>query len=144
MMATCISLLSIISMFRILGVGDGKYNLSEKMGNDGQNLDIILFPYATLSITIVLISLLLLAIKLIGKNKPKKFSSETKRRTELDFPFDLDRKDRLAIENFKKAFQEREMVCNNSQSAKPIDKDLGDRVHQSDIRKVTKSNRIKR
>jgi len=143
-MATCMSLLSIISMFRVLGVGDGMYNFSEKIGDDTHNLDFILFPYATLGIAIVLILLILLANKLLGKSKPKKFSSEAKRRTELDFPFDLDRKDRPAIEDFGKTFQEKKTVCNNNQSPKQINRDLEDRVHQSDIRKVTKSNRIKR
>jgi len=101
-MATCMSLLCIISMFRILGVRDGTHNFSEKIGGDDHNLDIILFPYATLGITIILISLLLLARKLIGNNKPKKFLSENNRRMESAFPFDLDKGDRPAIESFRK------------------------------------------
>lgn len=141
-MATCMSLLSIISMFRVLGVGDGMYNFSEKIGDDSHNLDFILFPYAMLGITIVLILLILLANKLLGKSKPKKFSSEAKRRMESAFPLDLDRGDRSAIENLEKTFQERKMVFNN-QSPKPVDREVEDRVHQSDIRKVTKSNRIR-
>ena len=141
-MATCMSLLSVISMFRVLGIGDGTYNVSEKIGGDGHNLDIILLPYGALCIVIVLLALFLLARKLIG-NKPQKFSSETKRRMESAFPFDLDRGDRPAIESFRKTFQERKMVRNNKQSPKPVDRDVEDRVQQSDIRKVTKSNRIK-
>jgi hypothetical protein len=112
-MATCMSLLCIISMFRILGVRDGTHNFSEKTGDDGHNLDIILFSYATLAITIALISLLLLARKLMGNNKSKQFSSKDKRRMESAFPFDLDKGDRPAIESFRKASQKRKMVRNN-------------------------------
>ena len=51
--------------------------------------------------------------------------------------------DRSGEENFGKAFKERGMARDNSRSPKPLHRPLGERVHQSNIRKEIKSKRIK-
>jgi hypothetical protein len=141
--ATCVSLLSVISMFRFLGAGNGTYNVSEKTGGDGTNLDIILLAYAALGVAIVLLSLYLFAGKFLGNDKPNKSLRDAERRTESAFQSDMSKGDRPAEENFGKAFKERGMARDNSRRPKPIDRPMGERVHQSDIHKKTKSNKIK-
>ena len=65
--ATCVSLLSVISMFRFLTAGNETYNVSERIGGEGTNLDFILLGYAALGITIVLYSTLFLCWQASGK-----------------------------------------------------------------------------
>ena len=141
--ATCVSLLSVIGIFRFLGAGNGTYNVSERTGDKGSNLDAILLGFAALGFTIVLIALCLLASKFLGNDKPKKSLSDAERRTEPVFQLDLGNGDRPAEENLEKAFEEKGMARDNSRALKPIDRALGERVHQTDIRKETRSNRIK-
>ena len=142
-MATCVSLLSVTGMFRFLGVGNGSYSVSRETGGDSTNLDIILLLYAALGITIVLLLLYLLPGKLLGSDKPKKSLRDAERRTESAFQFDLGKGDRPAEDNLGKALKEMRMARDNSRGLKPIDRRPGEHVHQNDIRKETKSNRIK-
>jgi len=141
--ATCVSLLSVIGIFRFLGTGNETYNVSEKIGGDGTNLDFVLLPYAVLGIIIILLFVYLFADKLLGNDKPKKSLSDAERRTKSVFQSDLGKGDRPVEENFENASIVRRMARDNSRSPKPIDRPPGERAHQSDIRKETKSNRIK-
>jgi len=141
--ATCVSLLSVIGIFRFLGTGNETYNVSEKIGGDGTNFDFVLMPYAALGIIIILLFVYLFADKLLGNDKPKKSLSDAERRTESVFQSDLGKGDRPVEENFGDAFIVRGRACDNSRSQKPLHRPLGERVHQSNIRKEIKSKRIK-
>jgi hypothetical protein len=141
--ATCVSLLSVIGIFQFLGAGDRTYNVSERIGGEGMNLDAILLGYAALGITIILLALYLLASKLLGNDKSERSFRDAERKTEPTFQLDLGKGDRPAEENLGKAFKEKEMARDNSERLKPIDRPLGKRMHESDFHRETKSNRIK-
>ena len=69
--ATCVSLLSVMGMFRFLGAGVGPHSVSEEAGGQGTNLDFVLLPYAALGIAIVLLAHYLSGAKLLRNGKPK-------------------------------------------------------------------------
>ena len=50
-MATCVTLLSVISIFRCLGTGDKARNITEKTSGYGAFLDFILVGYGALGLT---------------------------------------------------------------------------------------------
>jgi hypothetical protein len=142
-LTTCVSLLSVIAMFRPLGTGEKSYNVSERVGSGGSILDAIYFVYAVFGYLFVFMAILLLVNKLLGKSKPNKSLINADRKMKATFQLDANKSSGIAKKNHEK-IQGRKTVCNNNQSPKPVDRDFEDRVHQSDIRKETKSNRIKR
>jgi len=141
--SACVALLSVIGMFRFLGARDETHNVSEKIGGDGTNLDMVLLPYAVLGIAIILLAIYLFASKLLGSDKPKKPLHNAERRAESAFQLDLGKGDRSAEEHLGKALKEMAMTQNKSRSPKLTNRLLRERVDQSDTSKETKSNRIK-
>ena len=74
--AMCASLLSVIGLFRFFGVGEVTYNVSENNGSQDTNLDIILIPYASLAIAILVMLFLLFLSKIFRKRKEKRYCRE--------------------------------------------------------------------
>ena len=142
-LATCVSLLSVMGMFHFLGAGVGPHSVSEKAGGEGTNLDFILLPYAALGIAIVLLSLYLYGAKLLGKGKPKDPLGHAEDRTESVFQPDPGKGDKPAEWKVGKAHGGSMMSQDNCPSPQPTDRLLGKRGHHSDVRKKTNSNRMK-
>ena len=141
--AMCVSLLSLIGMFRFLGAGNGTYNVSERTSDQDANLDTILLPYAALGITIILLALYLFAISLFRRDKSRKPLTDIERRPESVSHPNLGKSDKLPEVRAGEALKEIAMRQNNSRSLKLTNRLLGQRVRHSDVRKDRKSNRIK-
>ena len=140
--ATCVTLLSVISIFRCFEAGNKTSNVSSRISDDGAFLDFILLPYGALGITIILM-LCFFGGKFLRKNKTEKSFRGDERRTEPILPLDLCKSNRIAEENFTEAFEEIEADRDNRKALKPIDRLSEEHVHQSNNHKGTKSNRIK-
>ena len=141
--ATCVSMLSVMGMFHLLGAGVGPHSVSEKAGGQGKNLDFILLPYAALGIAIVLLSLYLYGTKLSRNGKPKDFFGHAEDRTESVFQPDPCKGDKPAEWKVGKAHRGRMMINDNCPSQQPTNRLMGKHVHHSDARKQIKSDRMK-
>jgi hypothetical protein len=86
--AMCASLLSVIGLFRFFGVGDVTYIVSEKNDSKGTNLDIILIPYATLAVAILVMLLLLFLSRIFRKRREQRCCREFNRGVETRYPFE--------------------------------------------------------
>lgn len=143
LVAMCVSLLSVIGMFRFLGAGDATYRASDRIRRDGPSADVILIPYAALGIAIIVLALYLFARKLRGSHKPEKSLPDGEGATEQVYQVNLGKGESPAQENLGEGFKERTTGRDNSRGPRLIDGPLGERTHQSDVRQETKSNRIK-
>jgi Mn2+/Fe2+ NRAMP family transporter len=141
-LTTCVSLLSVTAMFQPLGSGEKTYNISERIGNGGGILDAIRFVYAVFGYTVVFIAILFLVSKLMGKVKSNKSLSNAYRKAKTTLQLDPDKSNRTDKKNLEKV-QGRKMTRDNTRNTKPIDRLRREHMFQSDIRKETKSNRIK-
>jgi len=136
MVTTCVSLLAYIAMFRSFGTGVGTHSVTGKTGSTNPIIEMILLPYAVLGITIVLVALILLVNKLLGKDKSKKFLSDADRR-EATFGLNAGKVDNPGNDNLEKVNHESKMARDKTRSPKPIDRPSEEQLHQSDIRKET-------
>jgi len=142
-MATCVSLLSVMGMFHFLGAGVGPYNVSEKAGGQGTNLNFMLLPYAALGITIVFLALYLSGAKLLRNGKPKDSLAHAEDRTEWVFQPYPGKGDKPAEWKVGKVHGGSMMIQYNCPSPPSTDRLMGKHVHHSDARKEIKSNRTK-
>ena len=68
----CISLLSIIGLFRFFGSTDKTVDIIDISDSSGTFLDVILLPYTALAVAILLLLLLLFISKIFQSNKLKR------------------------------------------------------------------------
>ena len=141
--AICVSLLSLIGMFRFLGPGVRPQAVSEEPGGDGTNLDFILLPYAALGVAIVLLAIYLFVAKHLGKGGPKDSLSRAKDGTETTFRPDPGKSDKPAKRNIGKKRRGSTVIQQQPPSSMPPDRLPKKRVRQSDICRETESDRTR-
>jgi hypothetical protein len=141
--ATCVSLLSVMGMFRFLGAGVGPHSVSEEAGGHGTNLDFVLLPYAALGIAIVLLALYLSGARLLRNGKTKDSLGRAEDRTESVFQPYSGKGDKPAEWKVGRPHRGSMMSQDNCPSPPPTDRLLGKHGEKSDVRKKTNSNRMK-
>ena len=87
----CVSLLCIIGLFHLSGLGNETTDTAQKNGTLGSNSDIILIPYEALAIAILVILFLLFLLKIFGVDKLPSNSRGTKHRMRESKPFEKKR-----------------------------------------------------
>ena len=142
--ATFVSMLSGIGILLFLGSGVGPHNVPEKASGEGTNLDFILLLYAALGIAIVLIAFFRFGVTFLQKVQPKGSLGHAEDLTKSVFRPNPGKGDKPAIEKAGKSHGGSVMIQDNCPSLPPTNRLMGKRVHHSDARKETNSNRMKR
>lgn len=140
--ATCVSLLSVMGMFHFFGAGVGQHSVSDKASGQGTNLDFVLVPYAALGIAIVLLALYLSGAKLLRKGKSKDSLGHAEDRAESVFQPYPGRGDKPAEWKVGKSHRGKVITQNDCRSPQRTDGLLGKHGHHSDVRKEMNSNRM--
>jgi hypothetical protein len=141
--ATCVSLLSLICMFRFLGAGNGTYNVSGRTTGQSTNLDTMLLPYAALGFALILLALYLFASSLFRRGNSRKPPSDIERRPKLSFQPNLGKGNKPPGAMVRDAGGNIAIRQRFSRVLKPTDRLRGEPVDANDARKGTKSDRTK-
>ena len=86
--ALCVSLLSVIGLWRFLLPSGGGHASEGKRGGPGTGFDLILLPYAALAIAILIMSLLLFVSRIFRKPSKKWHYREFYRGKERSYPLE--------------------------------------------------------